>query len=408
MTHPRHLRIEDYDYALPEERIARFPLGQRDASRLLQYKEGHLTEHRYEQIDQLLEPDDLIVFNETRVIHARLLFVKSTGGTIEVFCLEPHSQYADIQTAMQQKGEVWWTCMIGGASKWKHGAVLSHTYEHFCLSAAIVERNTGSFTVALSWDNPTLSFAEVLHEAGQVPLPPYLHREAERADEERYQTIYAREEGSVAAPTAGLHFTEEVMKRLSLRGVAKGFVTLHVGAGTFKPVKSETMAEHEMHAEWIDVSLTLIEQLIAREGKRIIAVGTTSLRTLESLYWMGAKLLNHVVPDFQHLAVSQWEPYELQDEAPPMKHALQALADWMLQNHRTRLITRTQILIAPGYEFKVASGLVTNFHQPRSTLLLLIAAWTGDDWRKIYDYAISHQFRFLSYGDGSLLWRRVN
>ncbi len=408
MTHPRHLRIEDYDYPLPDESIARFPLDQRDASRLLQYKDGHLTEHRYDQIDQLLDPGDLILFNETRVIHARLLFVKSTGGTIEVFCLEPHRQYADIQTAMQQKGEVWWTCMIGGASKWKHGATLSHTYDHFCLSATIVERHAGSFTVALSWDDPTLTFAEVLHEAGRVPLPPYLHREAGQADEERYQTIYAKEEGSVAAPTAGLHFTQEVMERLSVRGVTKGFVTLHVGAGTFKPVKTETMAEHEMHAEWIDVSLTLIEKLIAREGKRIIAVGTTSLRTLESLYWMGVKLLNHVVPDFQNIAVSQWEPYELQDRAPALTHALQALADWMLHNHRTRLITRTQILIAPGYEFKVATGLVTNFHQPRSTLLLLIAAWTGDDWRKIYDYALSHQFRFLSYGDGSLLWRRVN
>lgn len=406
MKHPKNLRIEDYTYHLPDERIAAYPLEERDASKLLIYKQGNITEDRYRNISTYIAESTLLVFNQTKVVYARLLFQKSTGGIIEVFCLEPHEQYADIQTAMLQRGKVWWKCMIGGASKWKHGMVLTQQHENpdFVLSAAIVERQTGAFTLELSWDTEQ-TFAEILHHTGQVPLPPYLHREASAEDEERYQTIYAREEGSVAAPTAGLHFTETILQSLREKNINTAFLTLHVGAGTFKPVKSATMAEHEMHAEWIEVEVDTIQRLIEHLDKGIVAVGTTSLRTLESLYWIGAKLLQHIVPDFSGIAVAQWDPYEFNTEASA-EHALQAIVDWILQNGQTRLVTRTQILIAPGYQFKIMKGLITNFHQPQSTLLLLVAAITGGDWKKIYDYALVHDFRFLSYGDGSLLWLR--
>jgi S-adenosylmethionine:tRNA ribosyltransferase-isomerase len=293
--------------------------------------------------------------------------------------------------------------MIGGASKWKHGMVLSLHHESpvFTISAIIVERAPGAFTLELSWDND-MSFAEILHHAGKVPLPPYLHREADSADEQTYQTIYAKEEGSVAAPTAGLHFTDAIFMSLTQKEISKNFVTLHVGAGTFKPVKSETMQEHDMHAEWIEVSVDILHELIANLNKGIIAVGTTSVRTLESLYWVGVKLLNHIVPQSSGIAVSQWDPYELKGHIEPA-HALKAVADWLLQQGQNRLITRTQIMIAPGYKFRIVRGLVTNFHQPHSTLLLLVAALIGDDWRKVYNYALEHDFRFLSYGDGCLL-----
>ena len=406
--HPKEIKIEDYCYDLPSERIAKFPLQDRDASKLLTYEDGIITEDIYRNIAEHIPPQTLLVFNETKVVHARLHFQKSTGGVIEIFCLEPHEQYADIQTAMLQKNKVWWKCMIGGAGKWKHRAVLNQYFPEpgFVLNAEIVERETGSFTVELSWDGENLSFAEVLHFAGKVPLPPYLHREAISSDEERYQTIYAREEGSVAAPTAGLHFTERVLQSLDEKNIQKSFVTLHVGAGTFKPVHSATMEEHEMHAEWMDVSVEMIQKLIKNFDKGIVAVGTTSLRTLESLYWIGLKLLNGLSPDFTTIALAQWEPYELNFKEAQPKHALQAIVDWMLMNHQQKLVTRTQILIAPGYDFKVAKGLITNFHQPHSTLLLLVAAFIGDDWRTIYDHAMKKDFRFLSYGDGSLLWRR--
>lgn len=404
MEHPRHLRIEDYTYQLPEGRIAAYPLEARDASKLLIYRNGDIEEDIYRNIAAHIQGNTMLVFNQTKVVHARLLFKKATGGTIEVFCLEPHEQYPDIQTAMLQKGKVWWKCMIGGASKWKHGMVLTleHKDPDFTLSAGIVERQTGSFVLELSWDADR-TFAEILHDAGQVPLPPYLNREAAVADETRYQTIYAKEEGSVAAPTAGLHFTDNIIQSIREKNIHTTFLTLHVGAGTFKPVKSDTMETHEMHAEWIEVEAEAIQQIIKHLEDGIVAVGTTSLRTVESLYWIGAKLLQHKVPDFSGIAVSQWDPYELKTEVSA-SHALQAIVDWLLQNGHTKLVTRTQILIAPGYRFRIIKGLVTNFHQPQSTLLLLVAAITGRDWKKIYDYALMHDFRFLSYGDGSLLW----
>jgi S-adenosylmethionine:tRNA ribosyltransferase-isomerase len=404
--HPRELRIEDYTYELPDERIARHPLKERDASKLLIYNKGSISEDIYRNIASHMPAETLMVFNQTKVVHARLLFKKETGGVIEVFCLEPHRQYPDVQTAMLQRKKVWWKCLVGGASKWKHGMALTIKNEQpaFTLSATIAEQEPGSFTIELTWDND-MTFAEVLHHAGKVPLPPYLRRDVEVADEARYQTIYAKEEGSVAAPTAGLHFTDDVLESFKGKGIDTGFVTLHVGAGTFIPVKAETMEGHDMHAEWIDVDVDTIHQLIASLEKGIVVVGTTSMRTLETLYWIGVKLLQHTLPDFSGIAITQWEPYELKQDIPAA-HALKTLVDWMLQNHQSKLVTRTQILIAPGYEPRIVKGLVTNFHQPNSTLLLLVAAMIGDNWKKVYDYAMNNDFRFLSYGDGCLLWKQ--
>lgn len=402
MLHPRELRIEDYTYELPDERIAKYPLAQRDVSKLLVYDKGNMQEDTYQNIAQHIPEGTLMVFNETKVVHARLLFKKPTGGVIEVFCLEPHTNYGDVQTAMLQKNKVWWQCMIGGASKWKHGMILSLSCGECTISAAIVDRGRGAFTLELTWEED-MSFAEVLHYAGKVPLPPYLHRNAEESDEERYQTIYAKHEGSVAAPTAGLHFTDKVMDSLKEKGVDTGFVTLHVGAGTFKPVKSETMEEHDMHAEWIDVSAATIEQLITHLDKGIVSVGTTSMRTLESLYWIGAKLHLGIAIDFSQIAVTQWEPYELAEQ-PNATEALTAILNYLKEKGQDRLLTRTQILIAPPYQPKLIKGLVTNFHQPQSTLLLLVGAMIGDNWHKLYQHAMDNDFRFLSYGDGCLLW----
>ncbi|OJW77675.1 MAG: S-adenosylmethionine tRNA ribosyltransferase [Bacteroidetes bacterium 46-16] len=400
--HPKELHIADYTYDLPDEKVAKYPLAVRDASKLLIYSNGRIQEDNYRNIAAHIPHNSLVVYNQTKVVHARLLFQKATGGQIEVFCLEPGDEYADIQTAMLQKDSVRWKCMIGGASKWKHGMVLQlECPPHFTLSAEIVDRQSGSFTVQLSWDKEGVSFAEVLHHAGKVPLPPYLHREAEASDEERYQTIFAKEEGSVAAPTAGLHFTEHVVKSLDEKGIDKAMISLHVGAGTFKPVQSDTMLEHEMHAEWIEVDMATIEKLITEHN--VIAVGTTSMRTLESLYWIGNKLFRGQQVHFAGIAVQQWDPYETEARASAFE-ALKSIQLYMQNNKLERIITRTRILIAPGYRFRIVSGLVTNFHQPQSTLLLLIAAFIGDDWRRVYEHALNNDFRFLSYGDGCLLW----
>ncbi|MCD6010161.1 MAG: S-adenosylmethionine:tRNA ribosyltransferase-isomerase [Flavipsychrobacter sp.] len=405
--HPKDLRIEDFTYSLPDERIAKHPLAERDASRLLVYEDGNINEDIYRYIAERIPASSLMVFNQTKVVHARLLFKKESGSVIEVFCLSPAGN-TDIQTAMLQKGSAQWECLIGGASKWKHGMVLQIAHEgpHFTLSAKIVERTPTAYIVQLEWDNDTLTFAEVLHSAGKVPLPPYLHREAAIDDESRYQTVFAKEEGSVAAPTAGLHFTNDVLQSLNAKNIDTSFVTLHVGAGTFKPVKSETMAAHDMHAEWIEVTPEAIQQLIQHLDKGIVAVGTTSLRTLESLYWVGNKLLNGATIDWHGVAVGQWEPYE-QQKQHVVKDVLLAISNYMSKNSLNKLITRTQILIAPGYSFRVVTGLITNFHQPQSTLLLLVAAFIGEDWRKVYEYAMNNGFRFLSYGDGCLLWRNA-
>ena len=407
MTDPRTLSIKDFTYSLPEERIAKYPLTERDASKLLIYKERDISEDIYKNIVDHIPSDSLLVFNNTKVVAARLLFQKPTGGVIEIFCLEPHEQYPDISSAMLQHEKVLWHCLIGGASKWKHGQILekkiSYNSNEIVLNARYVEKVGDSFVVELSWNDPSFSFAEVLHLFGVIPLPPYIKREAEASDAERYQTVYAHYEGSVAAPTAGLHFTNTVFEKLNEKNIQKDFVTLHVGAGTFKPVKAEVMREHEMHAEHFTVSRSLIQNLIDHPDKNIIAVGTTSLRTLESLYWLGVK--QSTVNSSQSLEITQWEVYDHVGINIPAKEALENLMKWMDERDLNNLTAKTQIIIAPGYQFKIVNSLVTNFHQPQSTLLFLVAAFIGNDWRKVYKYALENNFRFLSYGDGSLLWR---
>lgn len=401
--HPKLLQTADYQYDLPADRIAHFPKEERDASRLLIYNHGQISEDIYRNIAGHLPEGSLMVFNQTRVVHVRLLFKKPSGGQIEIFCLEPDQRYADMQTAMTQHNEVYWQCLVGGANKWKDGTTLQLPVPELntLLQADMVQRGEGIFLLRLHWDNPSLSFAEILQAAGKVPLPPYMNREMRIEDKERYQTIFAREEGSVAAPTAGLHFTEQVMTALSAKKVTAAYLTLHVGAGTFKQVKSERMEGHDMHAEWIEVSADFISRLMQQQNP-VVAVGTTSMRSLESLYWIGLKLHQQLPVDLSGIAVDQWDPYELKADISKQE-ALAALLDYMEQKGLHKLITRTRILIAPGYKPRITQLLVTNFHQPGSTLLLLIAALLGEDWKRVYDYALQHNFRFLSYGDGCLL-----
>jgi S-adenosylmethionine:tRNA ribosyltransferase-isomerase len=406
MTDPRKISIADYTYSLAEEKIAKYPLAERDASRLLIYKDGSIAEDIYKNITAHIPANSLLIFNNTKVVEARLLFQKPTGGVIEIFCLEPHEKYPDITSAMLQQRSVWWKCLVGGASKWKHGQVLEKKIsignKDGTLNATYLEKRAGHFIIELSWSSGNMSFSEILHHAGAIPLPPYIKREVEKADTERYQTIYAHYDGSVAAPTAGLHFTDTVFESLAKKKIKTAFVTLHVGAGTFKPVKSETMEGHEMHAEFIDVPLNTVESIYTHLSHPVIAVGTTSLRTIESLYWLGVKCATGNKQDIHE--ITQWEVYDSSAQAIPAADALNALIIWMKENNTERLIAKTQIIIAPGYTFRIAKGLVTNFHQPNSTLLLLVAALIGDDWKEVYEHALQNGFRFLSYGDGSLLW----
>ena len=404
--HPEDISIKNYTYLLPEEKIARYPLAERESSKLLLYEEGNITEDIYRNIDKHIPPNSLLLFNDTKVVEARLLFQKETGAVIEIFCLEPDDRYPDITTAMLQKGNVTWKCLIGGASKWKHGQVLrmeiADKENKIILKATYLEKRSDHFIIGLSWTPENSSFAEILHLAGKIPLPPYIKREAEESDSIRYQTVYAHYDGSVAAPTAGLHFTDSVFEKLKQKHIKTGFVTLHVGAGTFKPVKTETIRDHVMHSEFIDVSYQTIENMINSLDNNIIAVGTTSLRTIESLYWIGVKCRSTKWDPAT--GITQWEIYRSNENNLSAKEALQSVLDWMKVNSIDRLITKTRVLIAPGYIPRIACALITNFHQPDSTLLLLVAALIGDDWRKVYKYALSNNFRFLSYGDGNLLW----
>ena len=401
--HPSKLSIREFTYDLPEAQIARYPLPERDTSKLLIYNEGTITADIYRHLDQHLPANSLLIFNDTRVIEARVLFQKPTGGIIEIFCLEPHEQYHDITTGMKQKGTVLWQCLIGGASKWKRGQVLEKKIDasgkNIVLRARYVEKRSDSFVIAFSWSDEAMSFAEILHFAGAIPLPPYMKRDPEKSDAERYQTIYAHYDGSVAAPTAGLHFTSQLMQRLAAKNVDTRFVTLHVGAGTFKPVKGDTLNEHEMHGEFVEVSKETIERIRGNLSNNIVAVGTTSLRTIESLYWFGAKIISGDLS----MEISQWEPYDSPSDVSA-KDALSSVLDFMTDKKMICLRMKTQLLIAPPYRVRVANALITNFHQPHSTLLLLVAAVVGDDWKKIYEYALQNDFRFLSYGDGCLLW----
>ena len=410
--HPENIFIKDYTYELTEERIAKYPLPQRDESKLLIYKNGKIEENNYYNLDKYIPSNSLLVFNNTKVVEARLIFQKSSGSVIELFCLEPAEEYPDITTAMMQKKKVLWKCLVGGAKKWKDESLIKmikmieSDSKEVELVAKKIKKLTDDFLIEFSWNDASLSFAEILHHTGSVPLPPYLHREAEETDKERYQTIYAKHEGSVAAPTAGLHFTERLFQKLEKKNIQRDFVTLHVGAGTFKPVKTETISEHEMHAEFFEVQKIFIENLLYHLDKNIIVVGTTSLRTIESLYWLGVKTIFQAEISQHDLQLQQWEVYNIDASDISTEQALQSLLQWMNKNQTEVLVTKTQIIIVPGYELKIVNGLITNFHQPQSTLLLLVASIVGDYWKKIYSYALENNFRFLSYGDGSLIWKK--
>ena len=392
-----NLRISDYTYNLPEERIAKHPLAQRDTSKLLFYIDGQISDLTFGEVPTLLPPDALLVFNNTRVVQARILFEKTAGATpIEVFCLEPVGQ--DVQTAMASTREVNFVCLVGNAKRWNEGLTLTKKLnESTTLSVEKRGRQEDSFIIHLSWDSD-LSFAEILELAGKVPLPPYLNRDIEEGDRERYQTVYARHDGSVAAPTAGLHFTDEVLEKLSQKGVVLAETTLHVGAGTFKPVSTEHVQNHEMHAEEIHVKRSLVEQLITHNGP-VYAIGTTSTRTLESLYWMGVKIISGQTE--QHFVLGQWDAYALPQNIS-CRDALTALLAFMDENQLQTLITHTSLIIAPGYKYRVLDALFTNFHQPGSTLILLVAAALGEDWHRVYNHALTNGYRFLSYGDSNL------
>lgn len=408
--HPKDLSINDFNYKLPEEKIAIFPLEKRDQSKLLIYKNEKISEDIYRNIAGHLPEGSFLVFNDTKVIKARILFKKITGSIIEIFCLEPYERIKDYAVVLQQKNSIRWKCMIGGAGKWKEKFLektISIHGETIILKAGLIEKLSDAYVVELSWTPGDYSFAEIIEHAGETPLPPYIKRKAEESDAERYQSIYSLHEGSVAAPTAGLHFTKEIFSSLKKKNIDTGFVTLHVGAGTFKPVKSERMAQHEMHAEWIDVSVSFIETLINNISHGIFCVGTTSVRTIESLYWMGLKALLNPNIEFENLQINQWDVYEedLQSNNCSPEVALRALLDFLNSQNVEKLLIQTQIIIAPGYQFKIAKGMITNFHQPKSTLLLLVAAMIGENWKDIYDYALAREFRFLSYGDGCLIYK---
>ena len=419
----KHIKISDYNYDLPDERIAKFPIAQRDHSKLLVYKHGEVSDDVFHHLPTYLPQGALMIFNNTKVIQARLHFRKETGALIEVFLMEP-AEPTDYELMFQTTGHCSWLCMIGNLKKWKEGS-LKRDFEikgnKLTLSATMrrgdalgseaqemVAKGGGTnYWVDFDWDNDKVSFAEILEAVGELPIPPYLNRKTEESDKTTYQTVYSKIKGSVAAPTAGLHFTDAVLKDLDAHGIDREEVTLHVGAGTFKPVKSLEIEGHQMHTEYIVVHHRSLEKLIKHEC-RVIAVGTTSVRTIESLYYMGVHLLKHPEANEEDLHVNQWDPYELSDDGnlvdgiTPMQ-AIQAIIDYLDRNGLEALHSSTQIIIAPGYQYKIVKMLVTNFHQPQSTLLLLVSAFLKGDWRKVYDYALSHDFRFLSYGDSSLL-----
>ena len=401
----KHIQIKDYNYNLPDERIAKFPLAKRDNSKLLLYRHGEVTEDVFHNIAQYLPKGALMVFNNTKVIQARLHFRKETGALIEVFLLEPYMP-ADYEQMFQTTGHCSWLCMIGNLKKWKEGS-LKRTFDvkgkEVTLVAERKEDVHKSYRVDFSWDASDVSWAELLDAVGELPIPPYLNRETQESDKTTYQTVYSKIKGSVAAPTAGLHFTPEVLADIDRHGIDREELTLHVGAGTFKPVKSEEIQDHEMHTEYICVHRQTLEKLIRHEAKAI-AVGTTSVRTLESLYYIGVKLEKTLDLSEEELHVCQWEPYENTVAKPitPLK-AIENILAYLDKHGLSALHASTQIIIAPGYEYNIVKMLVTNFHQPQSTLLLLVSAFLHGDWRKIYDYALAHDFRFLSYGDSSLL-----
>ncbi|MFD3002324.1 S-adenosylmethionine:tRNA ribosyltransferase-isomerase [Pontibacter toksunensis] len=401
MIDPKKLAIKDFVYELPEERIAKFPLPERDHSKLLHYRQGQLEDRTFTDLPHLLPPHTLLVFNDTKVVQARLLFQKETGGAVEIFCLEPVAPYREVQLAMQQTGNCVWKCLVGNNKRWKSGPVKLR-FDGGMLQAEREAQQEGHFLIRFTWEPWELTFAELLERCGKLPLPPYLNRELTPDDHTRYQTIYANQQGAVAAPTAGLHFTDRVIASLQKQNIMAAYLTLHVGAGTFRPVKADVMEAHEMHAEQLYLTKPLLQRLLKQLGNPIIPVGTTSMRSLESLYWLGAKVLQQPALPIKELQVSQWQAYETK-EPPAASAALEALLGYMERQGTNYLHASTQIIIAPGYTFRICNGLVTNFHQPESTLLLLVSALIGEDWRKVYQHALQNGYRFLSYGDSSLL-----
>ena len=411
IMNPRHIHISDYNYPLPDERIAKFPLAQRDHSKLLVFENGDISEDIFYNITGHLPKGALMVFNNTKVIQARMHFRKETGALIEVFLLEP-AEPADYELMFQTNGKCAWHCLVGNLKKWKEGQ-LSRSFDvngkTVTLSVERLHEERTSHWIEFQWDNPDVSFAEILDAAGELPIPPYLNRDTQESDKTTYQTVYSKIKGSVAAPTAGLHCTDKVLADIDAHGIDREELTLHVGAGTFKPVKSEEIEGHEMHTEYICVNKKTIDKLIAHGGKAI-AVGTTSVRTLESLYYMGVKLHDNPNLTEEQLHVGQWEPYDYAkrlatEGTAPLDtiDALREISDYLDRNSRKALHSSTQIIIAPGFEYHIVDILVTNFHQPQSTLLLLVSAFVKGEWRRIYDYALAHDFRFLSYGDSCLI-----
>ncbi|UZD22992.1 S-adenosylmethionine:tRNA ribosyltransferase-isomerase [Algoriphagus halophytocola] len=394
--------LKAYEYTLPDEKIAKFPLEKRDSSKLLHFKDGLISHLNFSDIPELLPAESLLVYNDTKVIPARLIFQRETGARIEVFLLQPISPTTVIPEIMLSKEPVTWETMIGNAKKWKDGEVLKGEIPYLggkiVLKATLLDREKKQ--VQFSWDHSEVTFVDVVEASGEVPLPPYLNRKPDQEDKDRYQTVYSKNEGAVAAPTAGLHFTQEILDRLSHKGVQKTQVTLHVSAGTFQPIKADSVTEHPMHSEQVVLHLKTLEQILPKIGN-IIAVGTTSVRTLESIYWYGVKLLEG---KGEEMSIEKLFPYEERQSLPTAKESYEAVLQHMKSNGKETLIGATEIFIFPGYTFKIVDGLITNFHQPGSTLILLIASILGDDWKKVYTEALENEYRFLSYGDSSLLW----
>lgn len=400
----QNISIEDYNYPLPDERIAKYPLSERDASKLLVLKGNRLQSSHFKNIGDFLHNDSLLIFNETKVVRARLQFTKESGANIEIFCLEPISGNGDYQLAFSSESPSLWKCLVGNSRRWKSDVLsldLKVNGKDATLYAERTEKNDNYSVIKFSWEPAQLSFAEVLEAAGEIPLPPYLHREAEESDRERYQTVFAKHEGSVAAPTAGLHFTNDLIDKLKSSGISFEEVTLHVGAGTFRPVSSETIGEHEMHSETIVTRKSCIENLVKNCDKTIIPVGTTSMRTIESLYWIGLMLIEEGMEE-RRLHLEQWFPYKERATLPSAEESLSAITEYMTRHDMSELHASTALMIAPSCKINIAKALITNFHQPKSTLLLLVSALIGEKWKEAYQYALDHDFRFLSYGDSCL------
>lgn len=396
----QNLSISDFTYDLPTEKIAIKPATNRSESKLLVYDSGSISETIFDQLPHVIDSNSHLVFNNTKVVQARIIFQNKNGRDIEVFCLEPYGQGIDLSIAMATQKSAQWICLVGGAKKWKEEYLSISDGNGFELRAYLTERLSGEFLITFSWVKEDLTFSEVLENVGRIPLPPYIKRELNESDKERYQTVFAKEEGSVAAPTAGLHFTKDIIHQLSDKGIRSSQITLHVGAGTFKPVDSDTMKDHPMHAEWIDVNLGTLQEL-ADCDKRITPVGTTSMRTLETLYWFGVKWLTQ--KDAESMKeLMMWDAYDLPQNYSK-KEALLGLIDFLEDQNKHQFIAKSRLIIAPGYAMKVCGAIITNFHQPGSTLLLLVAALIGDNWKKVYDYALKNNFRFLSYGDSNYL-----